>query len=187
MASRCRYMQCNKTDARFLWYGQDRLIEVAFLNVGVCMQSYLEKKITVSEETVECWLHEHQLAMFVFDIEDLVEDVCSYYHQIDRHVKKYTDAVINGQIDYDFDQNQKMRGLCRRWLSLAQSIVVLPKLCDAKGYAVDAEEKLRECIKEAAKSQANDFELYAMQKANEITIPRDFLATSGSLETWPAY
>lgn len=151
------------------------------------MESYLEKKIAVSEETVERWKLEHQMAMKVRDCEELLDDVCRYYDQVDRQVKSYVDDVIEGNIPYDFEENQRTKTLCRRWLNLARASLELSNMFNSAGYTVDSKQDLDTCIAEAEESEKNGFELYAMQRAREIVIPRDFVAKSGSLETWPAY
>lgn len=151
------------------------------------MESYLEKKIAVSEETLERWKHDHQMAMIVRDFEELLEDVCRYYDQVDRHVKSYVDDVIQGNIPYDFDENQRTKTLCRRWLNLARNSLELSNMFNSAGYVVDGKLNLDRCIAAAEESEKNGFELYAMQRAREIVIPRDFVVKSGSLETWPTY
>ena len=151
------------------------------------MESYLEKKIAVSEETVERWKLDHQMATIVRDFEELLEDVCRYYDQVDRQVKSYVDDVIQGNIPYDSEENQRTKTLCRRWLKLARASLELSNTFNSAGYAVDSKQELDRCIADAEESEKNGFELYAMQRAREITIPRDFVANSGSMETWPAY
>jgi uncharacterized protein YdeI (YjbR/CyaY-like superfamily) len=52
-------------------------------------------------------------------------------------------------------------------------------MINSDGYTVDGKQELDRCIAEAEESEKNGFELYAMQRAREITIPRDFVANSG--------
>jgi RimK family alpha-L-glutamate ligase len=145
------------------------------------MESYLEKKIAVSEETVERWKLDHQMAMTVRDCEELLDDVCRYYDQVDRQVKSYVDDVIEGNIPYNFEENQRTKTLCRRCLNLARFSLERSNMLISDGYTVDGKQNLDRCIADAEESERNGFELYAMQRVREITIPRDFVANSGLL------
>lgn len=152
------------------------------------MQSYLENKITVSEKKVESWKVEHKLAMEASDCEELCEDMCSYYHQIDRQSRRFTDDVIEGKVAYDFAENQRLKGLCQRWLKLAQETIEIVNECNSLGFEIEAKSNLQTCLADALKSEAANFELYAIQKANELRIPKHSVSGSlTSLENWPAY
>jgi hypothetical protein len=152
------------------------------------MQSYLENKIAVCEKTVENWKVAHNLAMQAFDCEELCEDMCSYFHQIDRQSKRFTDDVIEGKVAYDCAENERIKGLCRRWLKLAQETIEIVNECNRMGFEIGAKSNLQTCLTEALKSEAANFELYAIQKANEMRIPKhSVIGSLTSMENWPAY
>lgn len=150
--------------------------------------SIVHYKLSASESEVQAWKVDHEQAMRVFDWQDLIAGVIELYHDIDRLNKSIVDDIVDGLIEYDEERDDKIKGLCSRWITLAVNA------CDGlsapwfknSGHTIDNEAELVKCIKMAQNSQMHNFDDYSNEKISGLSIPRGLVNKFQTpMHQWP--
>ncbi len=130
---------------------------------------------------------DHERAMLVFDCHDQVSSLAHLFDAIDELNRQLTDDIIKRRIPYQEELDDRVKDLCRRWLVLARDMRDgLLAWCKQRGNHVDGELSLLSRIAEAEKSEANGFDVYAIERSESIRLPMNKLREMQSpMATWP--
>ncbi len=150
--------------------------------------SIVDSRLSVSASEVEAWKTDHDQAMRVFDCEDLVARVVDLYSVIDRLNRSFVDDVVAGLIDYDEAQDDLIKDLCGRWITLAVDVRDGFSIgwFKRQGYTIEKEAELAKFIECAQVSQSHNFDDYAKSLISKMTIPMDLVEKFQTpMHLWP--
>ena len=88
----------------------------------ITLTAPIRSKIHACEEQKETWQRDHQQALLVFDLEDLLGDVVECYDTIQRLDRVFTDSIAHDPHSYDDDFDSTIIELCRRLHRVAEAI-----------------------------------------------------------------
>ncbi len=150
--------------------------------------SIVDNKLSASECEAAAWKTDYDQAKRVFDCQDLVARVIDLYCVINRLNRSFVDDVVAGRIDYDETQDDLIKDLCSRWITLAVDIRDGFSIGYLKsdGYTKDKESDLLRYIELAQVSQSHNFDDYAKSLASQMTIPIDLVEKFQTpMHLWP--
>lgn len=145
-------------------------------------------KLRACEANAEAWKFEHDEAMFVLSIEELVGDVNETYDNLTKLVQRIVESTISGRIPYDLDSEEELVSICDRWKRLAKEIdEELCRWAQTSGYDVSDVKQLRENLEKSNTPLSPiNYHAYVSRVASEIHIDRDVVSRcSPSVPAWP--
>lgn len=147
----------------------------------------VEKNLIACEAEVEAWKSDHLQAMQIFRAQDLIRNMTELLQKHTTLNRVVVDNVASGAVPYNEEMDIGIKSVFERWLRLAIDIRDgLLKDCKAENYSVDGESSFLDCISIAVKSASVDFDDYALDLMNSISIPTEIVNKYHTpLSQWP--
>jgi hypothetical protein len=147
----------------------------------------IEKDLGANETKTETWLEDHELAMQIFDTEDLVSDVISSFDSLIKLDKKVVDYVICGKLSVCDETVYNVKDLKKRWLKLAVAVDRdLVGMAESLGFAIENKTDLLNRIELAKTDEAQSFEAYENSLINSFDVSYEIASKNSTpFEAWP--
>ena len=147
----------------------------------------VEQNLIACEAEVEAWKSDHLQAMQIFRVQDLIRNMTELFHRHTTLNRVVVDNVASGSVPYNEEMETGIKSVYKRWLHLAIDIRDgLLKDCKTESYSVDDEFGFLDCISKAIQSASVDFDDYALERMDSISIPTELVNKYHSpMSQWP--
>ncbi len=129
----------------------------------------LEGKVKSCTAQYDLWKIDHDEAMGVMDLEDVVDELLNAFRFINKIDKFYGQFVRDNPRKYNYDADEALKNAYRQFISAATDVLATVDKCADDGWSVGKAEKLRAAVERMERSASRDFDGESLDLAEKLT------------------
>ncbi len=115
-------------------------------------------KLRACQELQDAWKADHEAALKIFDLEDLLGDMVELYGMLSKIDLAFRSNIANDPNCYDYELDSRLKSVCEQYLRLAEDIESTTLKYEHE-YEISNLDEFQLCLSKARLSSLSDFDI----------------------------